>query len=79
MMHGGFIETLRRLGNWLYVLIGGFVIVAGYFIVVHQEHLAAYSGIIFLLIFVVLHLFMHSGHGHHVGSGDGGELHEGHG
>jgi len=77
MACGNVSDTFKRLGIWGYVLIGIFVIVAGYFIILHQEHLAAYSSIIFVILFVVLHLFMHAGHGQHSGDGRMEGMHEG--
>lgn len=72
-------DTFRKLGIWGYVLVGIFIIVAGYFIILHEEHLAAYSGVIFLILFVVLHLFMHSGHGSHGKGGSREGPDKGHG
>lgn len=68
---GGIGQTFRRLGIWGYVLVGAFIVIVAYFLIVHLEHLAAYSTIIFFVIFMLLHLFMHAGHGHH-GGGMGG-------
>ncbi|MFA4876424.1 MAG: DUF2933 domain-containing protein [Methanoregula sp.] len=63
-----------RLGIFGYLLIGLFVIVVAYFIIEHQAHLAAYSTIIFLVIFIGLHLVMCGmGHGSHGGHGGHGE------
>jgi hypothetical protein len=41
------------------------VIVAFYLIEEHRAHLIAYSGTIFFIIFIFLHVFMHMGHGGH--------------
>jgi len=46
-------------------------IVAFYLIEEHRAHLIAYSGTIFFIVFVLLHLFMHRGRGGH-GGGFGG-------
>jgi uncharacterized membrane protein YgcG len=71
----------QRTGIYGYLLVGLLIIVAAYFIIVHQAHLAAYSTIIFLVIFIGLHFVMMGGHGSHGGHGggsSGGETHEGH-
>jgi hypothetical protein len=78
MACGGIIGTFKRLGIWGYVLVTTFIFIIGYFLIFHLEHLAAYSTVIFLIIFVVLHLFMHAGHGRHGGgSCIGGGFHGG--
>lgn len=69
----------RSLGIYGYILIGILIVVAAYFIIVHQAHLAAYSTIIFLVIFIGLHLVMHAGHGGHGGEQEGGSCHGSHG
>lgn len=72
----------KKLGIYGYLLIAITIIVAAYFIIIHQAHIAVYSTTIFIVIFIGLHLFMHvGGHGSHGGhsSGDNGEgSHEGH-
>lgn len=72
----------KRLGIYGYLLIGILVVLVTYFIIVHQVHLAAYSSIIFLVIFIGLHLVMcgmgHGSHGGQSGGGCGGGSHEGH-
>jgi hypothetical protein len=80
----GIREWFRKLGIYGYLLIALLIIIAAYFIIVHQAHLAAYSTIIFIMIFIGLHLLMHAGgHGSHGGRGGGGcgggshEEHEG--
>jgi|GEM_PF-3041618 len=66
----------QRTGIYGYLLVGLLIIVAAYFIIIHQAHLAAYSTIIFLVIFFGLHLVMCGmGHGSHGGHG-GEEQHE---
>jgi hypothetical protein len=40
-------------------------IVAFYLVEEHRAHLIAYSGTIFFIAFILLHLFMHRGHGGH--------------
>ncbi|MEI7858091.1 MAG: DUF2933 domain-containing protein [Methanomicrobiales archaeon] len=57
----------QRTGIYGYLLVGLLIIVAAYFIIVHQAHLAAYSTIIFIVIFIGLHLVMMGGHGSHGG------------
>jgi len=69
----------QRTGIYGYLLVGLLIIVAAYFIIVHQAHLAAYSTIIFIVIFIGLHLVMMGGHGSHGGqSGGSQEGHEQH-
>ncbi len=71
----------KKLGIYGYILVGLLIIVAAYFIIIHQAHLAAYSTIIFIVIFIGMHLFMHAGgHGSHGGrSGESSTgSHEGH-
>ena len=73
----GIKEWFRRLGIYGYLLVGFLIIVVAYFIIVHQAHLAAYSTIIFIVIFIGLHLVMHiGGHGSHGGSHEGHEQHQ---
>jgi len=78
----GISAWFKRLGIYGYILIGLLIVIAAYFIIVHQAHLAAYSTIIFIVIFIGLHLVMHvGGHGSHGGQGGGGcggGSHEGH-
>lgn len=62
----------QRTGIYGYLLVGLLIIVAAYFIIVHQAHLAAYSTIIFIVIFIGLHLVMMGGHGSHGGADGGG-------
>lgn len=69
MAFGGIGETFKRLGIWGYVLVAAFIITIGYLLIFHLEHLAAYSTIIYVVIFLLLHLFMHRGHGRHGGGG----------
>lgn len=73
----GITGWFRRLGIYGYLLVGLLIVIAAYFIIVHQAHLAAYSSIIFLVIFIGLHLVMHVGghgsHGEHDGGGGSGE------
>jgi len=62
----------RRLGIYGYILIGLLIVIAAYFIIEHKAHLAAYSTIIFLVIFIGLHLVMCGmGHGSHGGRSGG--------
>lgn len=72
----GIKEWISRLGIFGYILIGLLIIIAAYFIIVHQAHLAAYSTIIFIVIFIGLHLVMcgmgHGNHGNQSGGGCGG-------
>ncbi|MFA4826154.1 MAG: DUF2933 domain-containing protein [Methanoregula sp.] len=64
----------RRLGIFGYILVTLLIIIAAYFIIEHQAHLAAYSTIIFLVIFIGLHLVMCGmGHGSHGSHGSHGE------
>lgn len=78
----GIKEWFGRLGIYGYLLIGILVVLVAYFIIVHQAHLAAYSTIIIIVIFIGLHLVMHAGgHGSHGGPSGGGGCggsHEGH-
>lgn len=68
----------------LYVSIG---IIAYFLITEHQAHLAGFLPYSWLLLFVLIHLFMHGGHGGHGGSngsnqriaGREDELDQGHG
>jgi hypothetical protein len=62
----------KSLGIFGYLLVALLIVVAGYFIIVHQAHLAAYSTIIFIIVFVGLHLVMMVGHGSHDKGGGGG-------
>lgn len=74
-------EWFKKLGIYGYLLVGLLIIVAAYFIIIHQAHLAAYSTIIFIVIFIGIHIFMHAGHGSHGGHGGGntsGRSHEEH-
>jgi hypothetical protein len=58
----------KKLGIYGYLLIAIAIIVAAYFIIVHQAHLAAYSTTIFIVVFIGLHFVMHiGGHGSHGG------------
>lgn len=69
----GISAWFKRLGIYGYILIGLLIVVAAYFIIVHQAHLAAYSTIIFIVIFIGLHLVMAAGgHGSHDGQSGGG-------
>lgn len=45
------------------------VIIAFYLVTEHREHLIAYSSYIIFGVFILMHLFMHSGHGKHGGHG----------
>jgi len=77
----GITAWFKRLGIYGYILIGLLIVIAAYFIIVHQAHLAAYSTIIFIVIFIGLHLVMHvGGHGSHGGHSGGscGGSHDGH-
>lgn len=51
-------------------------IIAFYLVTEHRAHLLAYSSYIIFGVFILMHLFMHSGHGGHGGCGGG---HGGHG
>jgi len=62
----------RRLGIYGWLLIGILIVVAAYFIIEHQAHLAAYSTIIFLVIFFGLHMVM-CGMGHKHGEEQAGK------
>lgn len=69
----GIKEWFRKLGIYGYLLVGFLVILVVYFIIVHQVHLAAYSSIIFIIVFIGLHLVMCGmGHGNHGGQSGGG-------
>lgn len=62
----GITAWFKRLGIYGYILVGLLIVIAAYFIIVHQAHLAAYSTIIFIVIFIGLHLVMCGmGHGSH--------------
>lgn len=52
------------------------VIIAFYLVTEHRAHLLAYSSYIIFGVFILMHLFMHSGHEGHGGCGGG---HGGHG
>lgn len=53
-------------------------IIAFYLVTEHRAHLLAYSNYIIFGVFILMHLFMHSGHGGHGGHGGSGG-HGGHG
>ncbi len=83
---GGTGGWFRSLGWYGYLLVGIFFVIAGYFIYVHQEHLAAYSGVILIVLFIGVHFLAcgrgHGSHGDQGGGCCGGESHgdhEGHG
>ena len=44
-------------------------IIAFYLLTEHRAHLLAYSSYIIFFVFVLMHVFMHSGHGGHGGHG----------
>jgi len=73
---GGIKGWFKSLGIYGYLLVGLLIVVAAYFIIVHQAHLAAYSTIIILIVFFGLHMVM-CGMGHKHGDDHAG--HEGHG
>lgn len=54
----------------LYISIG---ILAYFLITEHLVHLSGFLPYSFLIIFVLMHLFMHGGHGGHGGHGDDNE------
>lgn len=67
----GIKDWIKRIGIYGYILVGIIIIVAAYFIIQHQAHLAAYSTLIFIVIFIGLHLLMHvGGHGSHGGQNE---------
>lgn len=72
----GITGWFRSLEIYGYLLIGVFIVIAAYFIIVYQAHLAAYSSIIFIVIFFGLHMVMcgmgHGGHGRKDGGSCGG-------
>ena len=47
-------------------------IIAFYLLTEHRAHLLAYSSYIIFFVFVLMHVFMHSGHGGHGGCGGHG-------
>lgn len=51
------------------------VIIAFYLVTEHRAHLIAYSSYIIFGVFILMHLFMHSGHGEHGGCCGGGHDH----
>jgi len=51
------------------ILIGSFVVIALYLIYEHRAHLLANVSYVYIALFILMHLFMHGGHGHH-GGGD---------
>ncbi|HMA05946.1 MAG TPA: hypothetical protein VKO45_08485 [Methanomicrobiales archaeon] len=73
----------RSLGWYGYLLVGIFIVIAGYFIYVHQAHLAAYSGIILIVLFIGVHFLAcgrgHGSHGDQGGGCCGGGSHGNHG
>lgn len=69
----GISAWFRRLGIYGYILVGLTIAITAYLIFEHQVHLAQYSTIIIILVFVGLHLAMHvGGHGSHDGQKGGG-------
>ena len=48
------------------------VVVGGYFVIWHQQHVAAALPFLVFLACPLLHLFMHGGHGGHGGQSDQG-------
>ena len=74
-------DWFKSLGIYGYLLVGVFIAIAAYLIILHQEHLAAYSGVIFIILFIGLHLVVcgrgHGSHGDHGGGCCGGGSHEG--
>jgi len=69
----GITAWFKKLGIYGYILVGLLIVIAAYFIIVHQVHLAAYSTIIFIVIFIGLHLVMCGmGYGSHGGQSGGG-------
>ena len=57
------------------VLFASIGIIAYFLITEHRAHLAGFLPYSFLLIFILMHLFMHGGHGGH-GGGDGSNSRE---
>lgn len=51
--------------NVRYLLVGLLVILGGYLIIDHGQHLLPYLPFAFLLGCLVMHIFMHGGHGGH--------------
>ncbi len=58
------------------VLFASIGIIAYFLITEHLAHLAGFLPYSFLLIFILMHLFMHGGHGGH-GGGNGSNSREG--
>lgn len=48
-----------------YILIGSFIIITFFIVFEHRVHLYGFAPYAFFVAFVILHLFMHRGHGNH--------------
>lgn len=77
--------NLRGIPGWAnrVALLIMLAIIAYYLITEHRAHLIAYSGTIFLVVFILMHFFMHTGgygcgsHGRHGGDDADKEGHAG--
>lgn len=59
-----------------FILIGSLVIIGFYLFFEHRAHVFGNSQYLLIALFIVMHFFMHAGHGGHGDQKKGGRHHE---